>query len=67
MSKQLVLDLKLKETHTLDNFIAGNNQLLLMLLSNMAQKQGEQQLFVWGERILSTVAGWHGVHGSYLY
>ena len=49
MSKQLVLDLKLKETHTLDNFIAGNNQLLMMLLSNMAQKQGEQQLFVWGE------------------
>ena len=48
MAKQLILDLKLKETHTLDNFIAGNNQLLLKLLDIMAQKQGEQQLFVWG-------------------
>ncbi|MCW8955852.1 MAG: DnaA regulatory inactivator Hda [Gammaproteobacteria bacterium] len=49
MSKQLILDLKLKETHTLNNYITGNNQLLLMLLNTMAQKQGEQQLFIWGE------------------
>lgn len=49
MSRQLILDLKLKETHTLDNYIIGNNQLLLMLLDAMAQKQGEQQLFIWGE------------------
>ena len=48
MAKQLILDLKLRETHTLNNFIAGNNQLLLRLLDNMAQKQGEQQLFLWG-------------------
>ncbi|MFW2372860.1 MAG: DnaA regulatory inactivator Hda [Gammaproteobacteria bacterium] len=48
MTRQLVLDLKLKETHTLENYITGHNQLLLMLLQTMVQKQGEQQLFMWG-------------------
>lgn len=49
MAKQLVLDLKLKETHTLENFITGNNELLVMLLDTMANRRGEQQLLIWGD------------------
>lgn len=48
MAKQLILDLKLKDNHTLDNFIAGDNSLIVKLLENMARQQGEPQLFIWG-------------------
>lgn len=49
MTTQLALDLQLKASHTFENFIAGDNELVIALLNNAAQMTGEKQLFLWGE------------------
>ncbi len=49
MTTQLALDLQLKASHTLENFITGTNELVIALLNNAAQLTGEKQLFLWGE------------------
>lgn len=49
MFKQLALDLHLRETYTLDNFITGDNALVVELLKLAAASDGEQQLYIWGD------------------
>lgn len=44
--QQLALDLHLHDSYTFDNFIVGDNALLLALLQDGA----EQQVFVWGDQ-----------------
>lgn len=46
---QLVLDLKLRDSYSFENFVAGDNQLLLDLLKQLAVADGEQQIFIWGD------------------
>ena len=48
-STQLALDLKLRESYSFNNFIVGDNQLLIDLLKQIASKNGEQQIVVWGD------------------
>ena len=48
-STQLVLDLKLRESYSFNNFITGNNRLLIDLLQQMSSATGEQQLVIWGD------------------
>ena len=48
-STQLVLDLKLRESYSFNNFIAGDNKLLIDLLRQMSSAYGEQQLVIWGD------------------
>ncbi len=52
MFTQLALDLQLRESYTFDNFISGDNALVVSMLKQMATKGGEQQLFIWGEQFL---------------
>lgn len=47
MFTQLTLDLQLKESFTFDNFIAGENQLLVDLLKSQ-ETSTEKQLYIWG-------------------
>lgn len=47
MFTQLTLNLQLKESYTLDNFIAGENELLLALLKS-SQAEVEKQVYIWG-------------------
>ncbi|MDH5767291.1 MAG: DnaA regulatory inactivator Hda [Gammaproteobacteria bacterium] len=47
-SSQMVLDLKLRDSYSFSNFIAGENELVLELLQAMALAEGEQQLYIWG-------------------
>ncbi len=49
MNKQLPLDLQLREFFTFDYFVIGDNALAIDLLKLMASKNGEQQLFIWGD------------------
>ncbi|MDH5485270.1 MAG: DnaA regulatory inactivator Hda [Gammaproteobacteria bacterium] len=49
MFKQLALDLQLRETYTLDNFITGDNALVIELLRQAVAADGEQQLYLWGD------------------
>ena len=48
VQKQLTLDLHLRESYNFDNFITGDNALLLDLLNRMAGNRAEQQVYVWG-------------------
>lgn len=48
---QLVLDLKLRESYSFNNFVVGDNQLLLELLQQMATAEGEHQVFIWGDTV----------------
>lgn len=48
MSTQLVLELELRESYTLDNFIAGDNTLLIKMLEQMMRPSGERQILIWG-------------------
>lgn len=47
MFTQLTLDLQLKESFTFDNFISGENHLLITLLKNILSTD-EKQLYIWG-------------------
>ena len=47
---QLTLDLHLRDSYTFDNFVVGENALLLDLLQKSAAEQAEPQLFIWGEK-----------------
>jgi DnaA family protein len=49
MRAQLALDLRLNAASTFDNFVAGDNSLLVTLLQCASDGGGEQQLFIWGE------------------
>ena len=49
MFTQLALDLHLRETYTLDNYIVGDNSLVVELLKLAAASAGEKQLYIWGE------------------
>jgi len=49
MNKQLPLDLQLREFYTFDYFVTGDNALAIDLLKLMASKNGEQQVFIWGD------------------
>ena len=48
-STQLVLDLKLRDSYSFNNFITGDNQLLVDLLKQLTSANGEQQIVVWGD------------------
>lgn len=52
MFTQLALDLQLRESYTFDNYISGDNALVVSMLKQMATAGGEQQLFIWGEQFL---------------
>lgn len=47
MFTQLTLDIALKDSFTFDNFVAGDNQLLIDLLKNKNPKI-EKQIYIWG-------------------
>jgi len=47
MYTQLTLDIALKDSFTFDNFVAGDNQLLIDLLKNQ-QAKTEKQIYIWG-------------------
>lgn len=47
MYTQLTLDLKLKDSFTFDNFISGENQLLIQLLQSQ-REEAEKQVYIWG-------------------
>ena len=47
MYTQLTLDLQLKDSFTFDNFISGENQLLVQLLQSQ-QHEAEKQIYIWG-------------------
>ena len=49
-STQLALDLKLRESYSFNNFITGDNQLLIDLLKQLAGSNGEQQVVIWGDK-----------------
>ena len=49
-STQLVLDLKLRESYSFNNFITGDNSLLVDLLKQLTSTGGEQQIVVWGDK-----------------
>ncbi|MDH5734591.1 MAG: DnaA regulatory inactivator Hda [Gammaproteobacteria bacterium] len=49
-STQLVLDLKLRDSYSFNNFVVGDNGLLVGLLKQIASAQGEQQVFIWGDK-----------------
>jgi len=46
MFTQLTLDIALKDSFTFDNFVAGDNQLLVDLLKN--ENNSEKQVYIWG-------------------
>ena len=48
-STQLVLDLKLRESYSFNNFVTGDNQLLIDLLQQVSATDGEQQILIWGD------------------
>jgi len=48
MAMQLALDLKLRSSFSFDNFVTGDNQLLLDMLQQAATGEGEKQLYIWG-------------------
>jgi len=48
MRTQLTLDLQLKESFTFDNYLAGDNKLVIAMLHDCIRGGGEQQLFIWG-------------------
>lgn len=48
MAVQLALDLKLRSSFSFENFVTGDNQLLLEMLQQTAVGQGEKQLYLWG-------------------
>ena len=50
MVTQLTLDLQLRESYTFENFVVGDNALLVQLLQQMLTQAGEQQVFLWGEQ-----------------
>ena len=52
MFTQLALDLQLRESYTFDNFISGENGLVVAMLKQMATMGGEQQIFIWGEQFI---------------
>ncbi|TNF38528.1 MAG: DnaA regulatory inactivator Hda [Gammaproteobacteria bacterium] len=52
MYTQLALDLQLRESHTFDNFISGDNALAMAMLKQMANNDGEQQLYLWGDQFI---------------
>ncbi|MCW9013328.1 MAG: DnaA regulatory inactivator Hda [Gammaproteobacteria bacterium] len=52
MYTQLTLDLQLRESHTFENFVVGDNALLLQLLQQATDAKGEKQLFIWGEQFI---------------
>jgi len=47
MYTQLTLDLQLKDSFTFDNFISGENQLLVQLLQSH-RDEAEKQVYLWG-------------------
>lgn len=47
MYTQLTLDLKLKDSFTFDNFITGENPLLIQLLQSQ-RDEAEKQVYIWG-------------------
>lgn len=48
MFTQLTLDLQLKDSYTFENFITGENQLLIDLLQTQRQ-EAEKQVYIWGQ------------------
>ena len=48
MPVQLALDLQLRESSTFENFVVGDNDIVIDFLKQMPSSQGEQQLFIWG-------------------
>ncbi|MCW8854502.1 MAG: DnaA regulatory inactivator Hda [Gammaproteobacteria bacterium] len=48
-STQLVLDLKLRESYSFNNFVTGDNRLLIDLLQQISAANGEQQILIWGD------------------
>jgi len=47
MYTQLTLDLQLKDSFTFDNFISGDNQILIQLLQSQ-RDEAEKQVYIWG-------------------
>jgi DnaA family protein len=47
--RQLALDLHLRDSHTFENFVTGDNGLLLDMLRRSGSARAEPQLFTWGE------------------
>ena len=47
MFTQLTLDITLKDSFTFDNFVIGDNQLLVDLLKNK-KLETEKQVYIWG-------------------
>ncbi|HEY9052947.1 MAG TPA: DnaA regulatory inactivator Hda [Gammaproteobacteria bacterium] len=52
MFTQLALDLQLRESYTFDNYIGGENGLVVAMLKQMSSAGGEQQIFIWGEQFI---------------
>ena len=50
MVTQLTLDLKLRESHNFNNFVTGDNALLVQMLQQLMTPDGEKQLYIWGEK-----------------
>lgn len=48
MFTQLTLDLQLKQSFTFDNFVVGENQLLVDLLKSQ-REDAEKQVYIWGQ------------------
>ena len=46
---QLTLDLHLRDSYRFENFVAGDNGLLLDMLQHAVGGAGEPQMFIWGE------------------
>jgi DnaA family protein len=46
---QLALDLQLRDSYRFENFVVGDNALLLDLLQKNASQPAEPQVFVWGD------------------
>lgn len=49
MALQLPLGISLPVLKRFDSYVAGENQLLIDILSKMSTKQGEQQVLIWGQ------------------
>ena len=48
MQTQLTLDIQLKESFTFDNYLTGDNPLVVSMLQDCVAANGESQLYIWG-------------------
>jgi len=49
MFQQIPFKFEPRDTYTFDTYISGDNQLLVGLCAQTAVREGEQQIFIWGE------------------